>query len=119
MIDPFQALLDSALKNNQFPTTSRYYGLATASNVGSDGEARVYIKRRFLPSSEKLSVMQEHQVAEGERLDQLSAQYLGDPEQFWRICDANDAMAPDALVERPGRTLKISLPEGFTGLPNA
>lgn len=119
MIDPFQALLDSALKNNQFPTTSRYYGLAAASYVASDGRTKVYIKRRFVPSSEKLSVMQEHQLSQGERLDQLSAQYLGDPEQFWRICDANDAMAPDALVERPGRILKISLPEGFTGLANA
>ena len=27
------------------------------------------------------------------------AQYLGDPEQFWRICDANGAMRPEELTE--------------------
>lgn len=119
MVDPFQALLDSALKDNQFPTTSRYYGLATAGYIRSDGKTVVYVRRRFLPSSDKLSVVHEHPVVEGERLDQLSTKFLGDPEQYWRICDANDAIMPDALVEPPGQTVKISLPEGVTGLPNA
>lgn len=119
MVDPFQALLDSALKNNQFPTGSRYYGLTIANYIRSDGKTMVYVTRRFLPSSDKLSVVHQHSVVQGERLDHLSAKYLGDPEQYWRICDANDAIMPDALVEPPDRTLKISLPEGFTGLPNA
>ena len=40
----------------------------------------------------------------GDRLDLITARTLGDPEQFWRICDANDALDPDDLAE-PGRRL--------------
>ena len=55
----------------------------------------------------------EHMVTEGERLDNITAQYLGDPEQFWRVCDANGAMRPDELTETIGRRLRITLPEGI------
>ena len=41
--------------------------------------------------------------------------YLGDPEQFWRLCDANGAMRPDELTETVGRRLRITLPEGVPG----
>jgi hypothetical protein len=58
-------------------------------------------------------LVQEHSVAEGERLDNITAQYLGDPEQFWRLCDANDAMRPEELTETVGRRLRITLPEGI------
>jgi hypothetical protein len=54
-------------------------------------------------------------VTQGERLDIIAATYLGDPEQFWRICDANNAMRPDELTETPGRQLRITLPEGIQG----
>ncbi|MBX3251050.1 MAG: hypothetical protein KF901_27985 [Myxococcales bacterium] len=36
---------------------------------------------------------------EGQRLDHLAAAYLRDPTGFWRLCEANDAMLPDALAE--------------------
>jgi hypothetical protein len=49
----------------------------------------------------------------------IAAQYLGDPEQFWRICDGNRAMRPDELTETIGRRLRITLPAGITGTPNA
>ena len=35
---------------------------------------------------------------------------LGDPEQFWRICDANDAMHPLDMTSEPGRILRIAVP---------
>jgi hypothetical protein len=57
-------------------------------------------------------------VAQGERLDRLTWQYLGDPLQFWRIADANGALHPDAL-EQPERTVRITLPEGLPGVPHA
>ena len=47
-----------------------------------------------------------------------TARYLGDPEQFWRLCDANAALRPDELME-VGRWLRITLPEGIPGIPNA
>jgi hypothetical protein len=81
----------------------------------ADGATVVYVKRRFLPPGDDLSVVQEHVVAAGERLDHIAAQYLGDPEQFWRICDANNAMDPDALVSEPGKRINIALPEGVPG----
>ncbi|HZT57821.1 MAG TPA: LysM domain-containing protein, partial [Pyrinomonadaceae bacterium] len=60
----------------------------------------------------------EHTVTQGERLDQIAAQYLGDPEQFWRICDANGALRPEELLET-GRRVRLTLPEGVPATPNA
>jgi hypothetical protein len=87
--------------------------------VRPDGTTVVYLKRRFLPPASRFTVLQEHTVREGERLDTIAAQYLGDPEQSWRLCDANEAMRPDELTEKPGATVKITLPEGMAGAPNA
>jgi hypothetical protein len=58
-------------------------------------------------------------VTQGDRLDNVTARYLGDPEAFWRICDANNAMRPNELTETIGRRLRITLPEGIPGPPNA
>jgi hypothetical protein len=62
--------------------------------------------------------LQEHVVTQGERLDNITALYLGDPEQFWRLCDANAAMQPEEL-EEISRRLRITLPEGVPGVSNA
>lgn len=118
MIDPLQALLDSALKPNPFPPNSRYYGVKTATLVQSDDTMVPYLFRRFVPGSDRFTVLQEHQVSSGERIDQLGAKYLGDPEQYWRLCDANDVIRPDALTEQPGSIVKVGLPDNATGIPN-
>ena len=116
MTDPIQALLQAgALKISVFPSTSRYNGIETATLVTIDGKTIVYLRRRIIPPPERFALLLEHTVSQGERLDHLAAQYLGDPEQFWRICDANAAMRPDELVEVIGRRLRITLPEGFPG----
>lgn len=100
-----------------FPTNSRYQNVETAKLTRPDGTEVVYLKRRFVPQPERFALLQEHGVVEGDRLDNLSARYLGDPEQFWRVSDANRAMRPDALTEEIGRRLKITLPEGIPGAP--
>lgn len=100
---------------NPFPPTSRYFNLETAVWEDAQGKPYRYLRRRFLPSPERFSLLQEHTVTEGERLDYLAARYLGDPEQFWRLADANNAMRPEALTEEPGRRLRITLPEGIPG----
>jgi hypothetical protein len=41
----------------------------------------------------------EHLRKEGQRLDHLAAFYVDDPNGFWRICELNDVMLPDALAE--------------------
>ncbi len=58
-------------------------------------------------------------VVEGDRVDNLAAQYLGDPELYWRLCDANGVMRPDDLTETAGAKVAITLPEGIPGASDA
>lgn len=104
--------------NLNFPPTSRYYGIETTT-LKERGRTVIYLRRRFVPQPERFDLLQEHIVTQGERLDNITANYLGDPEQFWRVCDANRALRPDELTETIGRRLRITLPEGIPGLPNA
>jgi hypothetical protein len=53
----------------------------------------------------------------GDRLDNVTAVRLGDPELFWRVADGHAELRPEALVEPVGRRLRIALPEGFPGVP--
>jgi nucleoid-associated protein YgaU len=117
MTDPatqLQALLqggDDAA--SPFPPQSRYHGVPVATYLGPGGRVIAHVRRRFVPAPERLVTVQEHTVVQGDRLDNLAARYLGDPEQFWRICDANAAMRPSELTETLGRRLRITLPEGM------
>jgi hypothetical protein len=95
-----------------FPRTSRYYNIEIAKLVTPDQREIVYLRRRFLPKSSTAVIIAEHSVEEGDRLDNVTAKYLGDPEQFWQVCDVNDAMKPDELTEEIGRRLKIAMPTG-------
>jgi len=97
-----------------FPVTSRYYGIEIATLEINEEHTVKYLHRRFLPDSTKTVVLTEHAVAQGERLDNVTARYLGDPEQFWLICDANNAMRPGDLVaeDQVGHSLRIPLPQG-------
>ncbi len=98
-----------------FDSTSRYASIEIASRnvTGSDGVFREvrYVRRRFIPSAKNYSVLQEHNVILGDRLDNVTADYFGDPTQFWMICDGNEAMNPFDLVSRPGTTLEIPVPQ--------
>jgi len=96
-----------------FEPTSRYYNIETVKiTVGGDEGPRVisYKRRRFVPSGETMTTLGEHTVSQGDRLDNLAARYVGDPEQFWRICDANDVLRPEELTEEIGWIIKIGLP---------
>jgi hypothetical protein len=107
------------MMNPYFPPTSRYAPVETAMlDLPGVGNV-IYLRRRFVPPPERFALLQEHLVRQGERLDNITALYLDDPEQFWRICDANRAMRPDALTETIGRRLRITLPEGIPGTPHA
>ncbi len=96
-----------------FEPTSRYEAVDTVKMTLDDGrgEPRVvsYKRRRLIPPGKTLTTLAEHTVVEGDRLDNLAARYVGDPEQFWRICDANDVLRPAELTEDVGRTIKIGL----------
>lgn len=107
------------MSTNNFSPNSRYYGLETKEMETADGRRVAYLCRRFVPAPERFALLVEHTVTDGERLDNITAQYLGDPEQFWRICDANGAIRPDELTATIGRRLRITLPEGIPGTTHA
>jgi hypothetical protein len=119
VIDPLQALLQGPAKPSLFPPNSRYAGIDTGTLSTVDGRTIVYVRRRFVPPPERFALLQEYTVVQGDRLDNLAAKFVGDPELFWQICDANAAMQPEELTEIVGRTLRITLPEGIPGTPNA
>ncbi|MGH6871402.1 MAG: LysM domain-containing protein [Rhizomicrobium sp.] len=113
--DPVQAMLAQAsLKNTLFASTSRYYGIGVET-IAQDGRLLAYLKRRFLPQASNFQLLQEHAVVQGERLDNIAAQYLGDPTLFWRLADANNAMRPGELTETVGAKIRITMPENVSG----
>lgn len=94
---------------------SRYAAVDTAVVVRADGTQVAYLRRRFVPDPSRFETVLEHPVGEGERLDNLTAAYLDDPEQFWRLCDANRAIRPAELTDELGESIRITLPEGMAG----
>jgi len=120
MSDAAQALLNPlSVEATVFPPTSRYFGLATTSLQTADGRTVLYLTRRFVPPADRFALIQTHTVKQGERLDNITAQYLGDAEAFWRLCDANNTMHPQELTQTIGRQLRITLPQGIPAQPHA
>lgn len=97
-----------------FDATSRYYnlGVSTLQVTDADGMVRAirYVQRRIIPSTESMTTIAEYVVTQGDRLDTIAARYLGDPTQFWRICDANNVFSPHELTDEYAQTIKITLP---------
>lgn len=91
---------------------SRYSDAELASHTGEDGREIAYIRRRFIPRGADHAVLAEVPVEDGDRLDRLTARTLGDPTQYWRLCDANDALHPDELTEEVGQRVRIPIPGG-------
>ena len=116
MTDPLKALLEGGEVNTTlFTLTSRYYALKTRTYETSDNRTIVHLCRRFVPASDEFALLQEHTISQGDRLDNLAGRYLGDPEQYWQLCDANGAVRPDELTEDIGGKLRITLPKGIPG----
>jgi len=119
-MEALQAMLQAGGADaGEFPPNSRYQGVGTAKLMMADGHTIVFIKRRFVPALEEFALIQEHSVIQGDRLDNITAKYLGDPEQFWRLCDANGAIRPDELTDTIGAKLRITFPQGIPGVKNA
>ncbi|GAA4697097.1 LysM domain-containing protein [Phytohabitans rumicis] len=89
-----------------FQSNSRYAAVEEAE-LDLDGRVVRYKRRRFVPEPGGSAVV-EHPVVPGDRLDLLAMRYLGDPTQFWRLCDASGVLDPDEL-ERPGATVHVRL----------
>ena len=91
-------------------TTSRYAGLPVLTHTGPGGRTVSYFGRRILPAGSAMPLVMGVTVTQGDRLDLIAARTFGDPEQYWRICDANDVMRPDEL-EQVGRVIDVSMPK--------
>lgn len=102
-----------------FAANSRYKALRTSTYTTPDGRQVSYVTRRFLPQPDRFAVVLQHTVTDSDRLDNVTNEYLDDPQQFWRIADGNDTMSPFDLTETTGETIKITLPQGVPGSPNA
>jgi hypothetical protein len=99
-----------------FDYTSRYYNLPETQHTLPSGRIVTYKRRRFLPVAASLPLLAEVQPQQGERLDLLTWRTLGDPLQFWRICDANDVVDPFALIEESAneedaRRIRVPVPQ--------
>jgi hypothetical protein len=88
---------------------SRYEDVDEATTTLPDGREVRYKRRRMVPPAGSYHAVGEERVEAADRLDLISARALGDPEHFWRICDANDVLDPDDLLVE-GRRLMIPLP---------
>jgi hypothetical protein len=91
--------------------TSRYATLPTLAHTEVDGRITSYFARRFLPPGGGMPLLANVTVTQGDRLDLIAARTLGDAEQYWRICDANDALDPLDLTSTLGRVLRIAVPQ--------
>jgi hypothetical protein len=96
-----------------FDQSSRYYVLETVYYRGPDGRQIAYKRRRFLPAPASLPLLEAATVQPGDRLDLIAARSLGDPLQFWQICDANDCLNPFDLAGEgaTGSQLRVPVPQ--------
>ncbi len=89
-----------------FERGSRYERVPQAVYTAPDGRGIAYVLLRLTPETR---ITAAHAVVEGDRLDVLAGRYFGDPEQFWRIADANVALRPDDLTAVPRSRIMIPL----------
>ena len=78
-----------------FTPNSRYANAETETLTRADGSTVTVVKPP-LPTAPR--IIGEHLKLDGQRLDLISAHYLADATAFWRLCDANNSVVPDALA---------------------
>lgn len=83
-----------------FAKGSRYEQVPEALYVEASGREIPYKLLRIVVGEPGV---QRHAVVSGDRLDLLAHRFYADSEQFWRICDGNDALRPDDLLEEDRR----------------
>jgi hypothetical protein len=79
-----------------FSSTSRYAKAATYQARLPDGRTATAV---VIPAPRTAAPVGFHPRAVGDRLDLLAARYLDEPTEFWRLCDANDALVAGALEQ--------------------
>jgi hypothetical protein len=88
---------------------SRYAKLTPYSVTLPNGTV---VQATRLPTPGLAAVLGYYRRGAGDRLDQISGRFLADATQFWRLCDANDTVVPDALAAAPLVGVPIDAPAG-------
>ena len=102
-----------------FEPGSRYQGLPTDQIRLPDGRVVTVVRRRVLPRGAGMEEIARVVVDQAEvgRADLLATRVLGDPEQYWRLCDANDVVHPDELTAQVGQEVRVAAPRLGPGGP--
>lgn len=79
-----------------FSSNSRYAKTGTIVVT----TARGTVTAAVLPVRPRPLLRGFHPRSDEQRLDQIASHYLADATAFWRLADAADAVAPDALAAR-------------------
>lgn len=118
-LDQLQALLSgAAAQTPQFAANSRYADLPTTTWVDPNGQEIRYVERRMIPQPEAFATVGAHTVVQGDRPDLIAAREIGDPEAYWRLCDANGVMQPEELTATIGARIRIGAAAGLPGEGN-
>ena len=100
------------MRKDLFGPNSRYASTPTTTTTLPGGREVQHLRRRFIAAADRFDQIGTHRVTADERLDLIAFLYTNDPELFWRLADANEAMNP-ADLEEAGRYLRLTLPEGI------
>jgi hypothetical protein len=90
---------------------SRYEHIPDTSLVTRDGRRIAYKRMRFIPRLNTAPRLLT-KAQPGDRPDLVAFRALGDPEQFWRLCDVNAVQSPVDLAPEPGRNILVPTLEG-------
>lgn len=97
-----------------FTPNSRYYGLPLRTRTNADGTTDTFVGRRIIPALARYRALDRVRTsgdgAPDGRIDSVAAEVFGDPELYWRICDANGDADPGLATQPAGRLLIIPLP---------
>ena len=95
---------------NEFPPNSRYRDIPVRTRTTPDGTQQSFVGRRIIPAMERYRPLERIKTDGEIRIDGVAASAYGDPEQYWRICDANGDAEPGSATSPEGRLLIVPLP---------
>jgi hypothetical protein len=84
------------MASSVFDDKSRYRDTDLYTVTDRNGKDVTVVAVPDAPSQTELGI---HRRSEGQRLDLLAQKYLANAAGFWRLCELNDAMWPDAIAE--------------------
>jgi hypothetical protein len=80
-----------------FFSGSRYEKMPTYTVKLANGATVTAVR---LPAPNRAPVIGAYPHDDSQRLDLVASHFLGDATTFWRLCDANGTVCPEALAAR-------------------